>query len=111
MEVEADLTLTVTVVRLGAWLTVMRFGGKLSRDVTSKSKSSPGNTTPGFCSNRAPHKLKNWVELPIALVFTHPNAKLLSENTRDHSKPFLAMPVALHSTLLSQLVGRSSELA
>ena len=67
MEVEADLTLTVTVVRLGAWLTVMRFGGKLSRDVTRKSKSSPGNTAPGFCSNRAPHKLKTWVELPISI--------------------------------------------
>ena len=60
MEVGADLTLAVAVVRLGAWLTLRRFGGN-SGDVTSKSKSksSPGNTAPGFCSNRAPHKQKN----------------------------------------------------
>ena len=60
-ELEADLTLTVTVVvRLGGWLTVMRFGGFRGLD---EVWGEPGwrhralRAQPaGFCSNRAPHK-------------------------------------------------------
>ena len=42
-ELEADLTLTVTVVvRLGGWLTVMRFGGL---EVSMRFGGNPGDVT------------------------------------------------------------------
>ena len=73
-ELEADLTLTVTVGRLGAcWLTVMRFGGL--EEVTSqvKAKALRAKAAAGFCSNRAPHKLKGWVEVPILMFINQCN--------------------------------------